>query len=73
MGQINLLSSMILNLEYIEQRLESYDAVEVISAMQDYRTLVDKLYSEFQDFMAPQQYEEAKKHLEYFTVLLESA
>ena len=73
MEQINLLSAMILNLKYIEQRLESSDAVEVVSAMRDYRILVDKFYSEFQDFMAPQQYEGATKNLEYFTLLLESA
>ncbi len=52
----NRIFSIFRNLRYIEQRLESSDAVEVVLAMQDYRNLVDKFYSEFQDFMAPQQY-----------------
>jgi len=57
----------------IQSKLISSDVEEVMAAMKKYEQLVDWFYHESGDFMAPKQYEAAKKDLEYFIFLMELA
>lgn len=57
----------------IQTKLASSNAEEITAAMKEYVQLVDWFYLENSDFMAPQQYNAAKKDLEYFMFLVELA
>ena len=57
----------------IYTKLQSPNAEEVKSAMGEYLQLVDRFYEENKYYLAPQQYEAAKKDFEYFMLLVELA
>jgi len=57
----------------IYKRLQSPDYEEVNAAMGDYLQLVDCFYEDNKYYLAPQQYEVAKKDFEYFMRLLDLA
>ena len=57
----------------IQGKLMSSDTEEVIAAMKKYEQLVDWFYCENEEFIAPQQYETAKKDFKYFISLIDLA
>ena len=57
----------------IHKKWQSPDAEEVKAAMGEYLQLVDRFYEENKSYLAPQQYETAKKDFEYFMRLIELA
>jgi len=57
----------------IYTKLQNPDADEVKAAMGEYLQLVDRFYEENKYYLAPQQYEAAKKDSEYFMRLIELA
>ena len=57
----------------IHKKLQSLDAEEVKAAMGEYLLLVDRFYEENKSYLAPQQYETAKKDFEYFMRLVKLA
>ena len=57
----------------IYTKLESPNAKEVKAAMGEYLQLVDQFYEDNKSYLAPQQYETAKKDFEYFMALIEMA
>ena len=57
----------------IYTKLQNPDADEVKAAMGEYLQLVDRFYEENKYYLAPQQYETAKKDFEYFMRLVELA
>ena len=58
---------------HIQSKLINSNAEEIKAAMKEYTELVDRFYNENKEFMAPQQYNAAKKDLEYFMSLVELA
>jgi len=57
----------------IYTKLQSPDTEEVKAAMGEYLQLVDQFYEENKSYLAPQQYETAKKDFEYFMRLVKLA
>ena len=53
--------------------LQSSDTEEVKEAMGEYLRLANRFYEENSHYLAPQQYEAAKKNCEYFMRLIELA
>jgi hypothetical protein len=56
---------------FLIDSLGSENAFEVLSARTQLGFLVDRFYDENKDFMAPEQYEAAKRDFEYFLVLVD--
>ena len=52
------------------ERLKSYDADTVKTAMEDHLRLADRFYRENYEMVAPQQYEAARKDYGYFLRLV---
>ena len=57
----------------IYTKLQSPDTEEVKAAMGEYLQLVERFYEENKYYLAPEQYETAKKDFEYFVRLVELA
>ena len=57
----------------ISNKLQSPDPEEVKTAMVEQLQLVDRFYEENRHYLAPQQYEAAKKDFEYFMRLIQLA
>jgi len=57
----------------IYTKLQSSEAGEVKTGMEEYLQLVDRFYEENEHLMASQQYEAAKKDFEYFMRLIKMA
>ena len=57
----------------IEPYLSRHDERGIEKAQATYEDLVDRFYQENEDMMAPQQYEAAKKDVEYFMRLVDLA
>jgi len=57
----------------IYHRLQSSDTEEVKEAMKEHLQLVDRLYEDNKYYLAPHQYEAAKKDFEYFMRLINLA
>ncbi|MBW2595929.1 MAG: hypothetical protein JRC93_08130 [Deltaproteobacteria bacterium] len=57
----------------IYNRLQSSDPEEVKAAMGEYLNLVGRFYEDNKYYLAPQQYEVAKKDFEYFMRLIDLA
>ena len=73
MTKMNIVKDIQHQARNLEHRLMNCDAEEVKAAMEEYEQLVDWFYRENENLMAPQQYEAAKKDLEYFILLVELA
>lgn len=58
---------------FLIDSLVSENAFAALSARMQFGFLVDRFYQENKDFIAPQQYEAAKRDFEYFLVLVELA
>lgn len=57
----------------IKPYLEGRDEKGIEKAKATYEDLVDRFYQENEEMMAPQQYEAAKKDIEYFMQLVDLA
>ena len=68
-----LLKDLLITIQCLKKELAGSDAEKVNVAQEAYQELLDGFYEEYQDMMAPQQYEAAEKDFEYFMRLVDLA
>jgi hypothetical protein len=68
-----LLKDLLATIQCLKKELAGSDAEKVNVAQEAYQELLDGFYEEYQDMMAPEQYEAAKKDFEYFMRLVDLA
>ena len=68
-----LLKDLLITIQCLKKELAGSDAEKVKVAQEAYQELLDGFYEEYQDMMASQQYEAAKKDFEYFLRLVDLA
>ena len=73
MSTPELLKDLLVTILCIQKELTGSDAEKVKVAQEAYQELLDGFYEEYQEMMAPQQYEAAKKDFEYFMRLVDLA
>jgi hypothetical protein len=73
MSTPELLKDLLITIQCLKKELTGSDTEKVKVAQDAYRELLDGFYEEYQDMMAPQQYEAAKKDFEYFMRLVDLA
>lgn len=73
MSSSGYLNDLLVTIMAIQRVLAGSDPDKFSDAEESYRELLDDFYEEYQDLMAPQQYEAAKKDPDYFIVLIQLA
>lgn len=73
MSSPELLQDLLATILNLQKELAGSDPDKFSDAQEAYRELLDDFYEEYQDMMAPQQYEAAKKDPDYFIVLIQLA
>ena len=68
-----LLKDLLVTIQCLQKELNGSDAEKITVAQEAYQELLDGFYEEYQDMMAPQQYEAAKDDPDYFLVLIQLA
>jgi hypothetical protein len=68
-----LLKDLLVTIQCLKKELAGSDAEKVKVAQEAYQELLDGFYEEYQEMMAPQQYEAAKKDFDYFMRLVDLA
>jgi hypothetical protein len=73
MSTPELLKDLLVTIQCLKKELAGSDAEKITVAQEAYRELLDGFYEEYQDMMAPQQYEAAKDDPDYFLMLIQLA
>lgn len=73
MSTPELLKDLLVTILSIQKELSGSDPEKVKVAQEAYRELLDGFYEEYQDMLAPQQYEGAKDDPDYFIALIQLA
>jgi hypothetical protein len=73
MSTPELLKDLLITILSIQKELAVSDANKGKIAQEAYRELLDGFYEEYQDMIAPQQYEAAKDDPDYFIALIKLA
>ena len=68
-----LLKDLLVTIQCLQKELTGSDTEKIKIAQEAYRELLDGFYEEYQDMIAPQQYEAAKDDPDYFLVLIQLA
>jgi hypothetical protein len=66
-------TDLLATIQCLQKELAGSDAEKVKVAQVAYRELLDGFYEEYQDMMAPRQYEGAKDDPDYFIALIQLA
>jgi len=70
---MSTLKDLLVTILSIQKELKGSDAEKVKVAQEAYRELLDDFYEEYQEMMAPRQYELAKDDPDYFIALIQLA
>jgi Tfp pilus assembly protein PilF len=73
MSTPELLKDLLVTILSIQKELKGSDFEKVKAAQEAYHELLDGFYEEYQDMIAPQQYEAAKDDPDYFIALIQLA
>ena len=73
MSTTELLKDLLVTILCLQKELAVSDAEKIKIAQEAYRELLDEFYEEYQDMIAPQQYEGAKDDPDYFIALIQLA
>jgi hypothetical protein len=73
MSTPELLKDLLVTILSLQKELAGSDAEKVRIAQEAYGELLDDFYEEYQDMMAPKQYEGAKNDPDYFIALIQLA
>ena len=73
MSSPELLKELLVTILSIQKVLAGSDPEKIRVAQEAYRELLDGFYEEYQDMMAPMQYEGARNDPDYFIALIQLA
>jgi hypothetical protein len=73
MSTPELLKDLLVTILSIQKELKGSDFEKIKAAQEAYQELLDGFYEEYQDIMAPEQYEGAKDDPDYFIALIQLA
>jgi hypothetical protein len=73
MSNLVLLKDLLNTVQCLKKELTGSEVEKVKVTQEAYQELLDGFYEEYQDTMAPQQYETAKDDPDYFLVLIKLA
>jgi hypothetical protein len=73
MSTPELLKDLLITILSLQKELAGSDPERIRVAQEAYRELLDGFYEEYQDMMAPRQYEGAKDDPDYFIALIQLA
>ncbi len=73
MSTPELLKDLLVAIQCLKKEMAGSDVEKVKVGQETYQELLDGFYDEYQDMIAPQQYEAAKGDPDYFLVLIQLA
>jgi hypothetical protein len=73
MSTPELLKDLLVTILSIQKELKGSDFEKIKAAQEAYQELLDGFYEEYQDIMAPEQYEGAQDDPDYFIALIQLA
>jgi hypothetical protein len=73
MSTPELLKDLLVTIQCIQRELKGSDQEKIKAAREAYQELLDGFYQEYQDIMAPMQYEKTKDDPDYFLILIQLA